>query len=163
VPRGKKHWEIREDYRRYMRKAKRLFPTILGHVNIKRVAVVGFSCATSRVAARIYPNGRPWSMLLPDYDYIISVWSTRFDNAEKSFRVFLMLHELLHIPQEGHEEGAYGYRKTVSHDIEDFKWLREAYGIHLDNMKDVLRGEKHLLRKDEEGKEKRFPRTVKIA
>lgn len=163
MPRGKKHWEIREDYRKYVKKAKRLFPTILGHVHTKRVALVGFSCATSRVAARIYPNRYPWSLLLPNYDYVISVWSTRFDNDEKYFRVFLMLHELLHIPDEGHEEGSFAYRKTVNHDIEDFKWLREAYGIHLDSMKDVLKGERHLLQEDAKDKTKRFPRTVKIA
>lgn len=159
--RHSKFWEIREDYRSDLKRAKKLFPTVLGHVRTKRVALVGFTAATSRVAGRIYPNRKPYSLLLPDYDYLISIWSTRYDNAEEHFRIFLMLHEAVHIPPDGHEEGAPGYRKTVCHDIEDFKFLREAYGLHLDNMKDVLKGERHLLKDDSE-KVKRFPRTVKI-
>jgi predicted metallopeptidase len=157
-----KFWEIRDDYRRDLRKAKKLFPTILGHVRTSRVALVGFYCASSKVGARIYPNRRPYSLLLPDVDYLISIWSTRYDNEERYYRVFLMLHEAVHIPPEGHEEGSIGYRKIVEHDIEDFKFLREAYGLHLDNMKDVMKGEKHLLKERDEDAIQRFPRTVKI-
>ena len=161
--RHSKSWELREDYREDMRKAKHLFPTILGHVKTKRIALVGFTSATSKVAARIYPNRKPFSLLIPDYDYLISVWSTRYDNEEEYFRVFLMLHELTHIPQDGHEEGARGYRKTVCHDIEDFRFLREAYGLNLHNVKDVMKGEAYLVKDKDESDTQRFPRTVKIA
>lgn len=161
--RHSKVWELREEYREDLRRAKKLFPTILGHVRTSRVALVGFTSRTSRVAGRIYPNRLPYSLLLPSYDYLISIWSTRYDSEEDYFKIFLMLHEAVHIPPDGHEDGAPGYRKTVCHDIEDFKFLREAYGLHLDNMKDVLNGERHLVKdKDDSEKVKRFPRTVKI-
>lgn len=160
--RHSKNWELRDDYRADLKRAKRLFPTILGHVHTGRIALVGFTSATSKVAARIYPNRRPWSLLIPDYDYVISIWSTRYDNEKDYYKVFLMLHEAVHIPEDGHDEGSRGYRKTINHDIEDFRFLREAYGLDLRNMKDVLRGERHLLKgRDDEGT-KRFPRTVRI-
>ena len=74
-----------------------------------------------------------------------------------------MLHELAHVPQNGFIKGHPEYRKLRKHDIEDFKELREVYGIRLEKVKDVLKGEKALLQLDEDDDPKRFPRGPKIA
>ncbi len=153
-------WEIRDDYRPLLKRVKKLFPTLLAHVKTKRVALVGFHNKSSRHVARIYKNGYPWSMLVQDYDYLISFWSSRFDGEKKSYRLFVMLHELLHIPEGGFDEGDPNYRRLIDHDIEDFKALRVVYGIHLDRIIDIYKGEKELIRDHE--KIKRFPRLVKI-
>jgi len=141
----RKIWRIREDYRSLLIKTKKLFPTVLAHIRTKRIALAGVYNKRNPFMAKIWANRYPYSLHVPQYDYLIAFWSTRFDGKPFSYRVFVMLHELAHIPPEGQVKGAVTYRKCVKHDIEDFQFLREAYGIKLENVKDVLKGEETLL------------------
>jgi len=150
--------KIREDYRPLLIKTKKLFPTVLSHVKTKRIALAGLYARRSGHMARIHGNRKPWSLLIKHYDYIIEFWSTRFDDKPFSYRMFVMLHELVHIPPDGQIKGSPGYRRCMKHDVNDFGFLREAYGIQLENVKDVLKGEKGLLK---EGPQ-RFPREENI-
>jgi len=158
----KRVWRIRDDYRPLLIKTKKLFPTILGQVKTKRIKLVGFYKRHSNHMARISPNRNPWALFLPDHDYVIEFWSTRFDAEPEHEKVYVMLHELLHIPPGGCIEGEPSHRKTVKHDIEDFTMLRSVYGLHLTKVSDVLKGEQHLLEKTA-GKDsvRRFPRYVR--
>jgi predicted metallopeptidase len=155
-----KFWKIREDYRPLLIETKHLFPTLLEHVKTKKVLTVGYLCRRSGDIANIRPNRYPWALLTPEYDYVISFWASQFDGKEHSEKIFTTLHELLHIPRHGFIEGHPDYRRMSKHDIEDFAFLRNVYGINLHRMSDVMKGEKHLL-KHEEGI-KRFPRTPKV-
>lgn len=146
MARRQKIWKIREDYRPLLRRIKKLFPTVLGHVNTKRVLLVGFENPSSSFLAQIRRNSHPWAISLPDYDYVVTFWSTRFDTKPKSMKLFVVLHELLHIPEGGFDrKNKKRYRKLRKHDIEDFSELRHAYGIRLQKVKDIYKGEKELL------------------
>lgn len=158
---GGKIWEVRPDYRPLLVRAKKLFPTLLGHVKIDRIFLVGFRSRNSRYIAKISGNKRPWSIALPQYDYAIQFWSTRFDDKEKSYKLFVVVHELFHILRGGFEEGnRKEYRKCLHHDVEDFSFLLDLYGIHLEKVEDVLKGEAILVSKKKGPR--RFPRTLKI-
>lgn len=146
VRKGGKIWEMRPDYRPLLVRAKKLFPTLLGHVKIDRIFLVGFRSRRSRHIAKISGNKRPWSIALPQYDFLIQIWSTRFDDKPKSYRLFVMLHELLHIPEGGFDKkNRHQFRKLRKHDVEDFSELLETYGICLHRVKDIYQGEERLL------------------
>jgi len=151
--------KLREDYRPLLLETKKLFPTLLGHVKTKRIALVGMYARKSGFIGRIFANRPPYSLLVEDYDYLIMFWSTRFDDKPHSYKIYVMLHELAHITEGGFVNGAPDYRKCIRHDIEEFTFLAERYGINLENVKDVMKGEKHLLNKDGV---RRFPRVETI-
>ena len=160
MARRSKTWAIREDYRPLLKKIKKLFPTVLGHVRTHRIFLVGFQHRHSDHMARISKNRYPWCMAIPDYDYIIEFWSTRFDEKSKAYKLFVMLHELRHVPEGGFDkENIRTYRKLVHHDVEDFSDMLESYGLDRQHVDKIYKGEKHFLKL---GKIQRFPRTVKV-
>jgi predicted metallopeptidase len=139
-----KVWLIREDYRPLLKRVKKLFPTVLAHVKTKRILLVGVVARSCSFMGKIWGNKPPWSLANPDYDYVIAFFSSRFDKKPKSYRLWVALHELFHIPTDGFKRGANGYRKCRKHDIEDFKELRKVYGIGLEKVKDIYKGERNL-------------------
>lgn len=160
MARRAKHWTLREDYRPLLIKVKKLFPTVLAHVKTKRVALVGLEGRSASFMARIYSNRYPWSLLTEQYDYLIVFWSTRFDTKKRSYKCYVMLHELAHVLEHGFVKGHPEYRKLRKHDVENFKDLIEVYGLRLQRVKDVMKGEEVLLR-NTSGKE--APKGPKIA
>lgn len=145
-----KLWEVREDYRPLLKKVKRLFPTMLGHVKTHRIFLCSFQNPSGRFTAQIRRNAYPWALTNNQYDYCITFWATRFDSYRKSKKLYVVLHELLHIPEGGFEKGnKHHYRKLVNHNIEDFSMLRQVYGLDLRKVKDIYLGEKNLLKKNE--------------
>ena len=142
-----KLWSIEEKYRPLLKRIKKLFPTVLEHIQPKRIALVGVQAKSNNFMARVYSNRPPWNLFVGDYDYVIAFYSTKFDNKPKSYRLWVMRHELAHIPPDGHEEGSKGYRKCIKHDIEDFKFLRKIYGIDLQKVKKIYKGESVELEK----------------
>lgn len=160
-----KVWEVRDDIRPMMIKLKKRFPTTIGHVRTKRILVVGFQNRSSGHVARIRANKMPWAITLPNYDYALEVWATRFDNLPKSQKWYVLLHELMHIPQGGHEEGnRLDYRKLINHDIEDFSSLLNHYGIYMENTRDIFKGERGLVQKQKKADKDVVPkgRVVKL-
>lgn len=153
MARRPKRWKIREDYRKLLIKTKKLFPNMLNHVKIKRVALVGMYAKRSGFIARIYPSRRPWNLFDREHDYLIAFWSSRFDEKPLHYKIFVMLHELCHVPGDGFVKGSHGWRKTIHHDKEEFGFLMETYGIRLENVKDVMKGEEGLYKKFKKHKE----------
>lgn len=149
--RRSKVWEIREDYRPLLKKIKKLFPTVLEHVRTKKILLVGFQNPSSRYVAQIRRNAYPWSLTSPNYDYVITFHSTRFDEYRTHKKLYVVLHELLHIPVGGFEkDNKHTYRKLKHHDVEDFSELIDVYGFRLERAKDIYKGEEHLLKQKEE-------------
>jgi predicted metallopeptidase len=158
-----KVWEIREDYRPLLKTAKELFPTLLSHIRRKRILLVGFYNPNSDHMAKIRTNRVPWSLLTDQYDYIIQFWSTRFDRSEEAYKIYVMVHELMHIPEGGHDiKDRRQYRKLRHHDTMDFKILLRGYGIDMQRVSDIMKGEAKLLRKRDKNEIVRYPREVKI-
>lgn len=161
--RKRKLWEVREDLRPLLREAKDLFPTLLGHVRTKRVLLSSFMSRKSGHIARISRNRAPWALALPDYDYAIEFWEPRFKSSKLAYQMFVVVHELFHIPQGGFDQNnPLQYRKLIKHDLEDFVFLRQMYGLQLESVDDVLKGELALLKKTKKAGPARFPRTLKI-
>lgn len=156
-----KVWEVRDDYRDLLRAVKKKYPTTIGHVLTKRIFLVGFQNKTSGHIAKIRTNKMPWALHMPEYDYALEFWSTRFDGLEVEHQWYTVLHELIHIPQGGHDAGnRFEYRKLVDHDVQDFRSLLSAYGVHMENVKDILKGERALYQ--EPKGPRRYPRRVKM-
>lgn len=153
-------WKTREDLRPLLIRAKKLFPTMLGHVQTKKIFLCSYTGRKSKGVASICANKRPWCLLLPDYDYCIMFWGTRFDSMDDNHQMLVMVHELIHIPALGHQPGD-GYRKLLKHDVEDFSHMLSTYGILRENVKDIMKGEKHLF-KHLGGDVRRFPRMMKM-
>mgnify|MGYP001587514951 FL=1 len=153
-----KSWSLREDLRPQLEKAKKLFPTILGHIETERIALCGFRSRTSDANAKIHANRPPWSIYSEEYDYVIAFWENYLDRAspEKIFRT--VVHELMHVLPQGHIPHTKQYRKCLKHDLEDFMFLRRVYGLEHENLKNIFKGEKYIVEvsKDETF---RFPRT----
>lgn len=139
-------WSDRtEEYRPLLKKIKRLFPSLVGHVPLEAIFMCSFIARKSRHVARIRPVRNPWALLVPrDVCYVIEFWEQRFEDMDEANRLYVMLHELIHIPELGFEEGSPSYRKTVDHDLQDFKFLRSSYGVRLQKVQRILKGEKLL-------------------
>lgn len=143
MPRSRTRWQIREDLRPMLKKVKRLFPTVLGHVNRRRIFLCSTNSKNSKHVANIRPSRPPWGLLIDDYDYCIKISERHFDEQSYEKQLFTLLHELLHIPSPGgQEEDHPNYRRLVDHDIQDFKELRHIYGLHLEKVEHILDGEK---------------------
>lgn len=159
--RKSKVWEVRDDLRPLLKTVKHLYPTLLGHIHTHRIFLCGFHNRSSGFIARVTPNRLPWALVNTHYDYCLTFWSTRFDAETVPYKHYVVLHELFHIPDGGHDpENRRTYRKCVDHDIEDFSLLLKSYGIHMEKVEDVMKGERKLF-KEEDGP-RRFPRIAHI-
>jgi len=163
--RKRKLWGPREEYRTYLRKTCKLFPTLLGHIDRSRVFLCGFYARNSGHLAKITRNSNPWAVMIPDFDYAIQFWDPRFSQSHESMKIYVMLHELVHVPQGGFILGGPEWRKLIDHDVQEFNMLISGYGLNLENVRMVMDGEAALFdklkhdRKDAKKRGiKRFPR-----
>jgi predicted metallopeptidase len=148
MPRIKKIWRERTRYLQPMvDKVIDLFPNLVGHVDPERIFLCSFGGLDSKAVARIYKALPPWSVADDRFDYALAVWSPVFDVYPQAKRLYIILHEIVHIPTCGHLRGSKQFRTLAEHDIQDFKVLRDAYGLHLENVKDIFKGEKLLERR----------------
>lgn len=154
-------WKKAFSLKPLLKKAKKLFPTVLEHVDPSKVFLCSFTKRKSPHIANIRPIKPPWTLKFSKYDYVISFWYPMFERQDHAYQLMVVVHELLHIPDHGHDEFHRNYRKVVKHDIEDFSMLMSAYGIQCENTKDILKGEEFLLG-DKKKKINRFPRILKI-
>lgn len=142
----RKQYKVRPDYRPLLVRVKKLFPTMLKHVNLKRVLLIGMTTKKSKFIAEIRRNGPPWASVLPDYDFVITFWSNRFDDKPKSYKLYVVLHELMHTHPDSFNPKHKGYRKLVKHDVMEFYSLLSTYGLKRQKVKDIYKGENHLLK-----------------
>ena len=156
-----REWKHRPDYKPLVIKACKLYPTLLKHVKPDRLFLCSFTAQDSRHVAKIRSVRQPFALALPDVDYIIEFWQQRFDTASEAYCLYVVVHELTHIAQGGFNPEHENYRKLVDHDLQDFVWLRRMYGLSLERVGDVLKGEKMLMQKPKDG-HLRFPREDKL-
>ena len=150
MARHSKVWELREDMRPLLKKVKKLFPTMLGHVRTHRILLCSFMSKTSAHLAKIHTNRYPWCIALPQYDYVIQFHSSRFDNERTSFKLMVMLNELYYIPEGGFDkDDRKHYRKLRKHNTQDFTSMLQAYGLRHEKVKKIYAGERYFLRKVE--------------
>ena len=157
MKKGQPVWKAAPEYKPLLAKVVKLFPTLLGHINPKRIFLCSFIKRKSKHIAAIRPVRPPWTLFLKDYDYIVEFWNPKFEQSSNEYKHYVILHELAHIPSGGQVEFHKEYRKVVHHDLEDFAHLRTTYGIDLEDVNDVMKGEKQM-----KNKIHRFPRVFKI-
>jgi predicted metallopeptidase len=149
---ARKIWGEREEYRPYLEQAVELFPTLLGHVRRSRIFLAGFIARRSSFLAKIRSNKTPWSLLHPDYDYAIEFWDPTFEKSPEDVKVYVMVHELFHIPDGGFKKKGPEYRKLKKHDVEEFQTLVAVYGLNLEKVHRIMQGEKKFFDELEEKK-----------
>lgn len=154
---SRKIWGPREEYQQYVKQAKHLFPTLLGNIHRHRIFLCGFIAKHSKHVAKIRGNKNPWAVLVPDYDYAIEFWDPRFSGYSEAKKIYVVVHELIHIPPMDFQKGSPDYRKCLTHDVEDFSWMLDVYGIHMEKVDRVLRGEEYLSRHGELPKQFKHP------
>jgi len=114
---------------------KNAFPEKLEHIDEDRILYANFSKKESRTKGKIGRVPPRYSIFLKNYDYLLEVHKESwllFGNAE---RLYVILHELCHIPDGGFDSEQKSYRKVIKHDLEDFKMLVREYGVDWENLK----------------------------
>lgn len=151
----KKVWRAREDYRPLLKEACRLYPTYLEHVKSKRIFLCGVRRKGGRYIAQIHRMRPPFSLLSPNFDYVIEVDEKKFDKKDRAYKIYVFVHELMHTHRKGFDPNSSDYRRLVEHDTEEFNYLLVRCGIRMENVEDILKGEAALLKSH---RRKRFPR-----
>lgn len=104
------------------------------HVVPERILYASFSRKKSKVAGQIGPIPRRFAIFLEGYDYILQIHKESWESYDENMRLYLVFHELLHIPQGGFDAESKSFRKTLDHDIKDFKMLIKQYGVDLEKV-----------------------------
>lgn len=113
-------------------------PESLHHVLPERILYASFSKKTSKVKGKIGPIPERYAIFLQEYDYFLEVHRESWLAADEGKRLYIILHELYHIPLEGFNPESKLYKKTVPHDLEDFKDLVREYGVDLENAEKLV-------------------------
>lgn len=108
------------------------FPNELGHVKSQNIFYQMFSKKMSTILGKIGPVPSRFEKAMPQYDYFLEVHKESWDAADEAKRLYIIFHELLHIPEEGFVNSSKEFRKTKKHDIQDFSSLVSAYGINME-------------------------------
>ena len=142
-------WVRYDELRPLVSELVQMFPEEIGHIKPASIGYAAFSKKKSKALAKIYPM-KPMYGLFSSIDYILSIHLENWAIASVSKRYVLVLHELLHIPLEGHIENSSDYRKTLDHDVQDFSMLIKMFGVNWEESEKILR----KLRKPENGSTK---------
>lgn len=131
-------WQTRDDIKPIVSELIEMFPEKLSHIKPSKIGYVAFSRKRSKNQAKIF-GMKPMFGLFANIDYVLSVHLEHWVMITQSEKYVLILHELLHVPALGFEEGEKDYRKCEDHDIKDFSYVLEQYGIHWENVDKIMK------------------------
>ena len=97
-----------------------------------------FSKKQSTAKGRIGPIPNRFAIFLKDHEYFLEVHKESWAAASEGLRLYIILHELWHVPAEGFDKESSEYRKVIKHDIEDFKILVSKFGVNLEKAEDLV-------------------------
>jgi predicted metallopeptidase len=121
-----------------MLKNSEAFKNKLEHVNAERIAYASFSQKNSKAKAKIGPIPKRFAFLLEDFDYFLEINQEHWLASTEGERLYIILHELCHIPPEGFDKESKHYKRTVTHDLQDFAELVKEYGVELENVEKLV-------------------------
>jgi predicted metallopeptidase len=121
----------------YVNRLKEAFPNEMKHINSDKILYSNFSKKSSKAAAKVGPIPARFASFFPQYDYFIEVHKEAWEVATESKRLYIILHELTHIPEEGFVNSSGEYRKLIDHDIQDFRHLVNVYGVELEKVEQL--------------------------
>lgn len=122
----------------YVEKAKEKFATEFAHIIPEMIEYCFFSKENSKVKAKIGPIKGKYAMYVKNKNYSLEVHEETWEIYSEEERLYLIAHELMHIHEEGFFEGMPGCKKTLPHDLEDFKSLVHEYGVYKENIKKII-------------------------
>ena len=131
-------WEKRDELKEYVYTLKKLYPLDLDHIQPENLLYVGFSKKRSSCAANIRNITGVWS-LFKNEAYILAIHIETWESLSEHERLYVIFHELLHIPEYGFIEGEKEYKKLVRHDLQDFKLLVAKFGVWKEDLEKILK------------------------
>jgi len=131
-------WSKRDDIKPIVSELIEMYPDHLSHIRPSRIGYVAFSKKKSKKQAFVQPV-KPIFGLFADIDYILAVHVENWVLLGTSEKYLLVFHELLHIPPEGFDENSKQYRKSIDHDIKDFSYILQHFGIHWEDAEKILK------------------------
>ena len=125
----------------YVVKLKQKFPRQLQHIIPERILYTSFSRKKSRALARIGCIPKRLSRFLQEYTYFMEVHEQSWNESNQGKKLYVVLHELNHIPQGGFINSNKQYKKLIRHDVQDFSSLIKKYGVNLQNVNILITNE----------------------
>jgi predicted metallopeptidase len=123
----------------YIKRIMEAFPKEMGHVKPSRILTTSFSKKSSKAAAKVGPIPGRFASFFPEYDYFVEVHKEAWEVADEAKKLYIVLHELTHIPEEGFLNSSTQYRKVLKHDVEDFSHLMLKYGVELEKVDELAK------------------------
>jgi len=102
---------------------KNAFPKKLEHVQIDRILYTSFSKKNSNCFGRIGPIPARFAIVVNDYDYMLEIHKESWALLDEGKRLYIVLHELTHIPPEGFNKESKYYKRTIKHDLDDLRHI----------------------------------------
>lgn len=132
----RKEWVKCEFLKNYVQSLKQLYKSDLSHIQVDNLLYVGFSKKKSSCSANIRPVKDMWA-LFHNETYILAIHLETWDSISEQERMYIIFHELLHIPSFGFDKGDKDYKKLLKHDIQDFSVLLERFGVNKENVHQI--------------------------
>jgi predicted metallopeptidase len=114
----------------------------LEHVVPERILYAANTRKKCNFYAKIGPIPPRFAIFIKDYDYFLEVNQDKWLAASEGMRLYIILHELKHIPLEGFDKESKHYKKITKHDLEDFKSLVDSFGTDnekVDQLVDIVK------------------------
>lgn len=131
-------WQLMDELKEVVDLLVKAFPDELGHIKSSKMLFANFSMKKSKVKGRIVPISPRYEIFLADSAYLLEVHKESWVNNDEGFRLYLVYHELKHIPLEGFDSESKQYKKTIEHDLQDFKKLVKDYGVDMEKVEKLV-------------------------
>lgn len=126
------------ELKKYIKRIMEAFPE-MSHIQPDKILLTSFSKKSSKAAAKVGPIPARFAAFFPEYDYFIEVHKEHWEVSDEGRKLYIILHELTHIPEEGFLNSASEYRKVIKHTIEDFTHLIQKYGVELEKVNELAK------------------------
>jgi predicted metallopeptidase len=129
-------WQRDDNLKSIIEALKKAYPEF-NYVESDKIGCCFFSKKQSKAAAKIARVSSMHSLFMNEI-YVLCVHKEYWDDASESSRLYTILHELMHIPNEGFNPESKSYRKLRDHDVQDFRHLLKTYGIDQENANEIV-------------------------
>lgn len=127
-------WEAMPELQELVQKIKdsKKFKERLVHICPDKILYAMFSKKLKEgmnVEGKIVPVPDRFAIFLKDFAYVLEIHKESWHTLSEGQRLYVVIHELFHIPTEGFDKESKQYKKTVKHDLLDFKELIREFGV----------------------------------
>ena len=135
-------WERNEtEVKPIVSKLIEMFQEQLHHIKPSQIGYLSFSKDKSKKMAYVLPVKKMYKTYFA-LDYLLCVHVETWQSLTASEQYVLIMHELLHIPENGFDPESKSYRKTVDHDVKDFAFIVANFGVDWSDSAKILNDKK---------------------